>query len=293
MRSALQHGGQPVRDHQGGAAASAAPAPPAPAARSRRPARWWPRRAAGRPDRAGWRGRWRTRWRWPPERRTPFSPRKVSKPCGRRRGTRRGRGLGGGQHLGVARPRSGRSGCCERVGGEDHRLLRHQADAGAQIARIECRRSHAVDQERPAAGRRSASAAGRRWSCRRPRGRPGPGSRRAARRGRTRAAPAARAAPDRRRSRPRSARAARRLWQRVRVRRRRDRPGARPAARTAAPWRPPPAAGRPTTSERPPAAPATTVAIEHEADELAGADAPAITSCPPIQSTTRSPRRPA
>ena len=62
--------------------------------------------------------------------------------------------------------------------GEDHRVLRHQRDRAAQVARIAvrgCRRRRC--STRPDADRRSAGAARRRWTCPRPRARPAPRAR--------------------------------------------------------------------------------------------------------------------
>ena len=86
--------------------------------------------------------------------------------------------LGGGADLGVAGVGPAVADVGRGVGREDHRLLRHQADPGA----IGARGSSSVigtpsNRMRPRSDRSSASGAGRRWSCRRRKGRPGPRSR--------------------------------------------------------------------------------------------------------------------
>ena len=73
------HRRQPVGDHQGRAPAhQRAARPPAPGARTRCRAPRSPRRAAGSARPSASRGRSPVRWRWPPERRTPCSPTRVS-----------------------------------------------------------------------------------------------------------------------------------------------------------------------------------------------------------------------
>ena len=148
------------------------------------------------------------RWRWPPERRTPFSPRKVARPCGSAsRNSRACRRLGRGAAPRRRWPPAGRSGCWSR---------RRPRRSPAPAARGRCARgTPRGSRPRPAAGRRagrgrlsgrrSAAAAGTRWSCRPPKGRPAPPSRRAAPRARCRPAPGGRGATDRRSRRPRSA----------------------------------------------------------------------------------------
>ena len=80
---------------------------------------------------------------------------------------------------------------------EDHRLLRHECEPRAHVRGIGSagdrrRRS----RSRPAADRRSAAAAGTRWSCPRPTDRPAPPSRRRRRRARSLPARRRRAATD-------------------------------------------------------------------------------------------------
>ena len=105
MRSALQHGGEAVGDDQGGAACDEALQRLLhQRARIRHRARRSPRPAAGSRGLRSMARAIAMRWRWPPDRRTPFSPRKVSKPSRQALDEfgRRG-GLGGGADLGVAR----------------------------------------------------------------------------------------------------------------------------------------------------------------------------------------------
>ena len=138
------------------------------------------------------------RWRWPPERRAPPSPRKVSSPCGSSR--EEGLGVGGagrfpdrflaGVPVAVAQ-------VVARAGGEQHACPAAPAPCGGGCRRDRPWRSGTPSSfTRPPADRRNARRAGTGSICRRPKGRRSRRSRPARPSGESRRAPASRAATD-------------------------------------------------------------------------------------------------
>ena len=88
------------------------------------------------------------RWRCPPDRRTPFSPRKVAKPSGSRsRNSVAAAASAAARTCGVAGVGPAVADVGRGVGREDHRVLRHEADPGAVGARVELGDRHAVEQD--------------------------------------------------------------------------------------------------------------------------------------------------
>ena len=153
----------------------------APAARSRRRARWSPRRAAAAAGRAGCARAMASALALAAREPHAALAEEGVEALGQRvdEVERRSR-LGGGARPRRRSPRAGRSGCLPRAGREDHRLLRHERDARRRSAGRGRGRSSRRAGCGPSPGRRSAAAAGRRWSCRRRTGRPAPPSRRVA-----------------------------------------------------------------------------------------------------------------
>ncbi len=181
--------------------------PSGPGARSRRPARWWPRPAAGSGRRGPGRGRWpgagagRRTGSW------PARPPGCRSPCGRAlMKPAAWAARAAARDLGLARRPRGRSGCCPAAEPENSgRVLGDQGHAVAHLGGVGVAQVDAVQPHR--ARLRVVEAqqqAQHRALARRPRDRPGPRSRRAVtERGRSPAGPAGRGGRDRRRSRPR------------------------------------------------------------------------------------------
>ena len=117
-------------------------------ARSRRRARWSPRRAAGWRDCAGWRGRWRCAGAGRPTGARRASPRKVSKPCGSASMKSSAEAAwAAARDLGVAGLGPAVADVVGHRGGEQHRLLRHDRHArraGRRRRARGCRRRRAL-----------------------------------------------------------------------------------------------------------------------------------------------------
>ena len=93
------------------------------------------------------------RWRWPPDSVTPRSPSWRFEAAGQAADEFGGMGeIGGALDLGIGGVGPAEADVFARGGGEHHRILRHQRDARAHLARIGRPDRHAVERDR--AGRR-------------------------------------------------------------------------------------------------------------------------------------------